>query len=473
MQRSDPRLLRSTSNPSSALHSVLETAYTIIQKEIKGFLNACLTDPRSLGDGASEAAAANSVSSHETGLFSLGVIDTSKREGEGYSKIGSLTASRASTLELPAEGFVVKVLLPMTNTVPEARYALSFRRSLARWTDENEELKKQLALVTGEDMTSPSYNTVTEESALDFLDTFTKQFLLPVLQDDAVQGTVRALERDDAFDPVLDRNLYARSSSNEPQDVDMCIACQALYHSTAPLFLALHRLPAGGEMYLPVVAVLEHVMLTFISRVKQRVSQLTANKTALRFLVDTSAGGKEQAFGAVMERRRAFAQLVQAYADGTMLQTPVEEGVMMNKDPNLVPLSPPASDTKARNGTAGDETKLSAVVSEFDLAGGVDREEQNLKFELAHLQSLLEFDKDFKMKNIIVCKDEELMKAATLAHSLLKLSSLFESRLKVRSSGSFEKPLTATRALREAIKTIKAHGIKMVKFCRVDMILQT
>jgi hypothetical protein len=35
------------------------------------------------------------------------------------------------------------------------------------------------------------------------------------------------------------------------------------------------------------------------------------------------------------------------------------------------------------------------------------------------------------------------------------------------------KTLTNTRALREAIKTIKANGLKMAKFCRTDVLLQS
>ena len=74
-----------------------------------------------------------------------------------------------------------------------------------------------------------------------------------MLQEEAVNGTVQALERSDAFDPILDQSVYNQSASNEPQNIDMCKACDALYESTAPLFLALHRLPQGGEMYLPLV----------------------------------------------------------------------------------------------------------------------------------------------------------------------------------------------------------------------------
>jgi hypothetical protein len=120
----------------------------------------------------------------------------------------------------------------------------------------------------------------------------------------------------------------------------MCKACTALYNFTGLLFLALHRLPQGGDMYLPLVAVLEHVILTFISRVKQQVSRTCNDKTALQLLMDSTAstaavsiigGGvgkaksQSQSFAHVMERRKAFGQLVMAYADGDLLETHVSK----------------------------------------------------------------------------------------------------------------------------------------------------
>ena len=56
----------------------------------------------------------------------------------------------------------------------------------------------------------------------------------------------------------------------------MNLTVQAMHQYSGPLFLALHRLPRGGKMYTPIVAVLEHVLLTFISRVKQQVEELEA-----------------------------------------------------------------------------------------------------------------------------------------------------------------------------------------------------
>uniref|UniRef100_A0A7S1V1E9 Uncharacterized protein n=1 Tax=Grammatophora oceanica TaxID=210454 RepID=A0A7S1V1E9_9STRA len=160
---------------------------------------------------------------------------------------------------------------------------------------------------------------------------------------------------------------------------------------------------------------------------------------------------------------------MQAYADGDLLEATTQMDEGMDKDPNgLTPLNPHPGDTKAKNGPSNE---LKAGADALDLMGGVEKEEHSLSFEMAHLKPILEFTRD-SSNSIICCSDEELMKASVLAHSLLKLASLLESRLKVRSSGSFEKTLTSTRALREAIKTIKTHGIKMAKFCRIDMLMQ-
>lgn len=326
-------------------------------------------------------------------------------------------------------------------------------------------MKKELAALTCEDTTSPSFHISPEESAISFLDNVIQRELLPVLQEEAVNGTVQGLERRDAFDPVLDRTLYARPDSNEPQDVDMCKACQFMYDSTGPLFLALHRLPRGGEMYLPLVAVLEHVMLTFISRVKQQVEKICSNKTAFSLLAD---GDKPGSLASMSERRRPFNLLLRAYADGDLFEATPSAADELGKQSGLMPLSPPASDTTPRQALG--DMKADATMEE--LADGVEGEELAMELELRSLKGYFDFEEAAVNKHpITVCNDEELMRASTLAHSLLKLASLLESRLKVR--GGFNRTLTSTRTLSEAIKTIKRSGIKMAKFCRLEMLMLT
>lgn len=457
--------LHSIGNKSTALQSVLINAYDIMQREIKDFLKGTLIEE---DDAAQQMHHSHqerhqlTQDSQERGLFSLGIT-----EGSSRKDTMAMTSTRVNNTDKSAHEFVVDVLMPKTNTTPQVRHALEFRRSLAKWTSEAEELRDELAGISGEDMGSPAYGRFTEEGALHYLDGVIKRQLIPVLQHDAINGTTQALEREDAFDPVIDRTLYGRPKSNEPQDVDMCISCQALYYSTGPLFLALHRLPKDEKMYLHLVGVLEHAILTFISRVKPRVGQLCNDKTALRLLLDGGKDGKEKSFGNIIEKRKAFAQLLHAYADGDALESTHIDDSLEN-DSNVAPLKPATSDAKSRNG--GGEHKIGA--DDLDLIGGVDKEEQILVQELTHLSSILDFTKDDRSNSVVCCSDEELMKASCLAHSLLKLSSLLESRLKVRHSGAFEKTLTSTRALREAIKTIKAHGVKVAKFCRIDMLMQ-
>jgi len=461
------------SSPSSAMQSVLLTAKGIMEREVKGFVRACLnesarTPTGPMGDSAATAKG-RGMTSHESGLFSMGIID---REKKSNSRVDNMTsnASKSAIAQLTTQRFVSDILFPKTNNNPQIRHALYFRKPVSKWTSNVQLLRKELSSVTGEDTSAPSYSNEVEEPAVDFLDNLIKKDLLPVLQEEAVDGTVRALERPDAFDPVLDRNVYARTNSNEPQDVDMCKACDALYTSTGPLFLALHRLPRGGEMYLPLVAVLEHVILTFISRVKQQVNKLCSNKTALKLLMDSgsSSGGNQTSFGQCMERRKAFAQLVLAYADGDLLE--VSEEAVARESGLVPPLTPPSADTP-RSGSDINRSNIPGM-EDLDLVGGVDREEHNLAQELQFMKPFLEFA-TAKQSKIVICSDEELMKSACLAHSLMKLSSLLESRLKVRTNLGANKMLTSTRALREAIKSIKANGLKMAKFCRGDIMMQT
>ena len=511
--------------PSAALQSVLSSAKAIMERELTIFIKACLKEPDPVPEtvptnqttqnrytsytsrfrmGAGMTTFSKNTNAivaapnkYETGLFSLGIMNDPANEKEDESKTLTASASRSNTMEMLSPKFVTDVLFPKTANAtgsvsgPQIRHALFFRKSLAKWKTTNDLLRTELATATGEDTSLPSYNEVYQEPALKYLDTVIQKDLLPMLQEEAVNGTVKALERGDAFDPVLDRNVYARANSNEPQDVDMCKACDALYTATAPLFLALHRLPRGGDMYLPLVAVLEHVVLTFISRIKQQVGRICNDKTALQLLMDGTGGGSKSStsFGTLMERRKAYAQLLLAYADGDLLD--VSDETAAASGGLLQPITPPPLDTpRAGEGPKG--TSIPAVgggvVDELDLMGGVEKEESQLNLELAYVKPYLEFgkrEKDRACGVITLCTDEGLMKAACLAHSLLKLASLLDSRLKIRSStnsgaaaaftgggGATTKILPSTRALREAIKTIQANGLKLAKFCRADILMQ-
>jgi hypothetical protein len=442
------------------LRPVLTAASEIMQREIKEFLKSCLRendnnvkdmmDPGVVGEGSK---------AYESGLFSLGITDTGPRQ-----QVTS-TATRSNVMEMTTSKFVSTVLFPKTKMTPQARHALSFRRCVARWCSEIDALSTELATITNEDTSAPSYRSG-EASAISYLDNLIQNDLLPVLQEEAVNGTVKGLERRDAFDPVLGRGLYATANSNEPQDIDMCIACSAMHRSTGPLFMALHRLPRGGEMYLPLVAVLEHVLLIFISRVKKQVEKICEKKTAMLLVLEEGKGSPSLA--AIMERRKPCTLLALAYADGDVMEISYGEGSMKRRS-KLSPLVPSESDTASR--LAAFHTLQNQAAFD-DVGDGVDGEEQLMAMELQYLKLFFDFDVTGQTNKIVVCSDEELMKAACLSHSLLKLSTLLDSRLKIRGGSGYNRTLTSTRALREAIKTIKTHGLKMAKFCRLDVLLQ-
>ena len=444
------------------------TAYDLIQKELKDFLNACIDDSAHEKVEGMDKGMTNKGEVRERGLFSLGIIDPDNEDGNK----NTLLTTRKNVMEMSTAKFVATVLFPQTKTSPQVHHALAFRRSLDKWTSEMVAMKKELAAISGQDTSAPSYNAPPiEEPAIDFLDKIIQNNLLPVLQQGAVDATVIALEMNDAFDPLLDRTVFARPSSNAPMDLEMCKACSVLYTSTGSLFLAIHRLPDGGDMYLPMVSVLEHVVLTFLSRVKAQVANITDGKTALRLLMDKGKGGGPS-FSSILERRGTFVKLMRAYdVGGTGTPENTSSASNDNKDTGLMPLSPPAKDTESHYNNL--EAGATSSPDEMENPeASVEREEMIFAQELTYLRPFFDFLMDTQRTGVVMCTDEELTKAACLAHSLLKVSSLLESRLQVRGNG-YTKTLSSTRALREAIKTLKLNGIKMSKFCRIDMLLQT
>lgn len=450
------------------MHSIVATAYDLIQKELKDFLLACIDESAHDKVEGMEKGMANKGEVRERGLFSLGIIDQEEDETAKNTR----HTTRKNVMDMSATRFVASVLFPHTNTSPQVHHALTFRRSLDKWTCEMLAMKKELAAISGQDTSTASYNTPSAEvAAIDFLDKIIQNNLLPVLQQEAVDGTVVALEMNDAFDPLLDRTVFSRPSSNAPMDVEMCKACSVLYTSTGSLFVAIHRLPDGGDMYLPMVSVLEHVVLTFLSRVKAQVASICDGKTALRLLLDKGKGGGAS-FSSILERRGTFAKLMRAYdVGGNNSSETAASTTNENKESSLSPLAPPASDSEAHyNKMESGPTPSTDDIENPEAS--VEREESIFAQELVYLRPFFDFLLDSHRTNMVMCSDEELTKSACLAHSLLKVSNLLESRLQVRGNG-FTKTLSSTRALREAIKTLKLNGIKMSKFCRIDMLLQT
>ena len=300
-------------------------------------------------------------------------------------------------------------------------------------------------------------STAMEDSSLVYVDNIIQKTLLPEMQDEAVNAVIQFLERHDAFDPIAN-DVFTRYQHHTVQvEVEMSVACQALYASTRPIFMALHRLPKGGDMYLSLVTMLEHAMLTFISRMKQRVGEVCQGKAAFLFLEDKR--GNPTPLGQCMERRNTFSMLQRIYNDEDDVDDTT--GAV---DPNLTPrggiapLAPSESDTSPRkNG------KLSGA----DCRGTFER-------ELTQMSVLTRFTGPIEIERSTLCTDEELMQASCLANSLLRVASLLNGQLRSRGDGWEKSPkIKAVRDLQSAIKTIRFHGLRVAKFCRMEMLIQT
>ena len=469
-----------------------------MQREIKGFLHGCLNEDEerassflntrmvtpSMMDasvsnrGTQTISSTGRVSAHEQGIFSLGIISdaslaTSVREK--YAQNISL-ASKSSAMKMSAEEFVLQVLCPRTGAIPQVRHALVFRKSLSAWHQECLDLKQELAAATKEDTSSNEYNATTEESALSYLDSVVKKTLLPMMQDAAVNGTVTALEKQDAFDPIAGSGLYNSSVKGQQLKVEMCYACQGLYSCTGPVFAALHRLPRGGEMYSPLVAVLEHAVLTFISRVKQRITQICEKKEAFS-LIEKKDTKHPTPLGVDMESRRPFSMLLKSYFSfreenqiGGNQDIDSEDSPRVRKPIN--PLAPPSSDTKSKIISNSEDGQRTSVESGFEEGTDLEREQETFEQEVSHMLGLLDFTSTRFGSDWKLCSEDEFLKAASLAHSLLRLSSLLERRLKPKSSNR-GKVTSVPRALRESINNIRIHGLRVAKFCRMEVLLQT
>ena len=370
----------------------------------------------------------------------------------------NLTCHSLSCSLLPKDQFVSNVLFPRTGTDPEVRHALTFRRSISRWTHETTEGKRELAICSGEDTSSPMYNNAIDEGALIYMDNIIQRALLPEMQDEAVNAVIHFLERHDAFDPIVS-DVFTRYPNHTVQvEAEMSVACQALYTSTRPIFMALHRLPKGGDMYLSLVTMLEHAMLTFISRMKQRVGELFLGKVAFSLLEDQR--GNATIFSQAMERRKAFSLLQRIYNDEDDVDDPsstsVEPTVRVG---GILPLAPSDSDTSPKR------------TGRIPFGIGAN-EKDSFDKEVTKIDALTQFSGPLKFESSSLCSDEELMKAACLANSLLRVASLLEGQLRSRAGG-WEKSVSAVRDLESAIKTIRFHGLRVAKFCRAEVLVQS
>lgn len=465
--------------PSAALHTILVNAELAMQREIKSFISACIAEsdkPKDKRRSLHSARMMNNMMMDqnqldaEQGIFSLGITTTASNSLGGGNPLGfeGWKKSRANIVELPPDQFVSNVLIPRTGVDPEVRHALTFRRSISRWTHEVSEGRKELTICSGEDTTNPMYRSNADEGALAFMDIIIQRTLLPEMQEEAVNAVIHFLERHDAFDPIAN-DVFTRYPHHTVQiEAEMSVACQALYTSTRPIFMALHRLPKGGDMYLSLVTMLEHAMLTFTSRMKQRVGEVCHGKAAFSLLEDHR--GNPTPLSQFMERRNAFTLLQRIYNDEDDIdEDPTAAATVMDPNGNrvaggILPLAPSENDTSPRR---------SAKLAPADGRGPFER-------EVAQLDVITKFTEPLKFETATICTDEELMKASCLANSLLRVSSLLDGQLRNSRGGGGgggwdpkALKIKAIRDLQSAIKTIRYHGLRVAKFCRMEMLLQT
>ena len=428
-----------------------------MQREIKLFISACIAESDKPKDKRKRTTLHHAMHADqaaldaEVGIFSLGITSAlggNSMGADGWKK------SRANMTDLPPDQFVSNVLFPRTNVDPEVRHALTFRRSVSRWTHEVSEGRKELAICSGEDTSTPMYrNTTVEDGALAFMDNIIQLTLLPEMQDEAVNAVIHFLERHDAFDPIAN-DVFTRYPHHTVQvEADMSVACQALYTSTRPIFMALHRLPKGGDMYLSLVTMLEHAMLTFISRMKQRVSEVLHTKAAFSLLEDQR--GNPTPLSQFMERRNAFTLLQRIYSDEDDVDDPTGAVESTTRVGGILPLAPSESDTSPRK-----TGKLAGADGTFER-------------EVEKIEILTKFSKPLQFERSTLCNDEEMMKAACLSNSLLRVASLLDGQLRNRGGGwDKSSKIKAVRDLQSAIKTIRYHGLRVAKFCRMEVLIQ-
>jgi hypothetical protein len=307
---------------------------------------------------------------------------------------------------------------------------------------------------------------------MNFLDNIIGKTLLPEMQDSAVKATVEVLEKNDAFDPIVGPSTYRNADLKSFKNVEICRACQVLLTSTSYLFGAIPKMNTNSEIYAPLVASLEHVVLTFNSRVKQRINQICQGKTAFQ-LLENDSSKVPTPLSYDMELRKPFTQLLNSYVDSDNLETAgVGDNTIQRPNISSIPaINPSSTDTRPKTGLI--QPRPEDVLKGLDVETHLHREQETFEREVSHLREYLEFSDSNYSKKFKLCTEEELMKAASLAHSLLTVAYLLEKRLRPSRTTSTEKnPIQIPRALRDPIKAMRVYGLKMAKFCRLELLMQ-
>ncbi|GMH81784.1 hypothetical protein TrST_g4820 [Triparma strigata] len=423
-----------------------------MQSEIKDFLVCVLGEE--VDDDKNESMERRSLLHRQTlssatekkSIFSLSINtdptknrnDSSKsspvrsRRTRRRSSVGASTSATLVT-SMSASQFVSTVLL--RSSAPSVRHALPLRKYVARWCDGLALAVKEIFPEAAEDV---------DQGAKTYLDSVIEERLLPLLQSDTVDSVVTSLESPVAFrSPVIGTSL---STTNLLPAVTH--ACSTLLDKTEPLFEALHRLPVEGEIFTAVLAVLEHVILTFASRAKQRSGELMSQLTSYEMLGKDIDDSSKNFFSVSLERQSTFTQLMGVYFE--------DYG---GSGPNT---NPDSAGVGVGVGALRPPTLGRSVTTEQEMMDEVFEEESE------QLKNLFNFDEtDYGAKITSTSDIQHLADIVALAHSLLILSGKLEDRLKATETAG--KILAKTRNLHISVNGLRTLGKKLCKVLRVEI----
>jgi len=457
----------------TALQENIDMTEKCIQEEVKIFLQACLNVSESSStmnfifnrnskDSSKKSSIAN-LTQDSPGLFSLGIIDEDSGVGPqiiSREKKKSDNESSGRT-DIGTEKFV-SILFSEMGLAPDVRHAPLFRNILNTWNKSIEDMKIELAAHTGGDWRDRQGSEKKGcQTAMEYLDFVIERHLLQILQNDAEKGTIVALEREDAFAPIIPNNIYLVRSD---EDRRSCFACEAFLNSTTPLFTAINQLPSTGVNLTKLIDAFVYSSSIFIGRVKNYMNILCRGKSAHALL-----GGGEGGNGGKLESKYSLAIKERSAFKEFMLLYGFRVDRKKKKTRTSIPtLKPSTLDSKARyanndNNNDGNHT----AIQEND----EDESKRFLK-EIKQIANFLNFSKNEFGRELVVCTAEETNNCATLADSLLRLAQQLDSALKCKSR-TRSKALNSNKSLESAILTIRVLGIRMALFCRVDIIVHT
>ena len=190
---------------------------------------------------------------------------------------------------------------------------------------------------------------------------------------------------------------------------------------------------------------------------------------------------KQSEFSTEMESRKTYQQLIQSYFDdpdtSVDLRSSAQTTMSSSHAGSVTLSSTDSKESSKKNKLSSSGTgNKDQTNQETDNGDPLAKEKEVFENEMTHIKHLGDFSKRGYGDEFQLCSEDDLMKAANLAHSLLKLASLMDLRLggKSKTRGSIWGKFSKTpRTLKDAIRTIRSHGLRMAKFCRVEILLHT